>query len=382
MRSFYFDFPAADYFTGVLLDTTVGRQFLELMSPDNLMRGVEIMTGMIAVVVILIYATLFTKKNAFFYTSRIRNNIEVWISHIILEESLEGLVIPRKFRNLLKNPEARQLAINELVNCKKNFSGTVAENIVKLYLELGLREDSVRKMKNIRRWYLQAKGIQELYLMDQHDMLKRIYKHTNSRNPFVRSEAQTGVIYLTGFDGLRFLDVVSYPISLWHQIKLLEQLKLFGKKEDLSDRIPNWLKSDNDTVVIFALQLAAEYQQFSIRDHVAGCMMHPNKEVRTQAIRTLVRLADENTPRLLAGYFHKEHFDNQALILDAFASLATDEQEDFLVRLLDASDNIIRLKAAKVLVQNCANGRAILERRSEKDPEPFERILRHINSDR
>jgi hypothetical protein len=382
MRPFYFDFPAADSLTGVLLDTTVGRQFLELMSPDNLMRGVEIMVAMIAIVVILIYATLFTKKNAFFYTSRIRNNIEVWISHIILEESLEGLVIPRKFRNLLKNPEARQLAINELVNCKKNFSGTVAENIVKLYLELGLREDSVRKMKNIRRWYLQAKGIQELYLMDQHDMLKRIYKHTNSRNPFVRSEAQTGVIYLTGFDGLRFLDVVSYPISLWHQIKLLEQLKLFGKKEDLSDRIPNWLKSSNDTVVIFALQLAAEYQQFSIRDHVAGCMVHPNKEVRTQAIRTLVRLADENTPRLLAGYFHKEHFDNQVIILDAFAGLATDEQEDFLVRLLDAADNIIRLKAAKVLVQNCANGRAILERRSERDPEPFERILRHINSDR
>ncbi|NCT93324.1 MAG: hypothetical protein GXC72_02770 [Chitinophagaceae bacterium] len=382
MRPFYFDFPAADSLTGVLLDTTVGRQFLELMSPDNLMRGVEIMVAMIAIVVILIYATLFTKKNAFFYTSRIRNNIEVWISHIILEESLEGLVIPRKFRNLLKNPEARQLAINELVNCKKNFSGTVAENIVKLYLELGLREDSVRKMKNIRRWYLQAKGIQELYLMDQHDMLKRIYKHTNSRNPFVRSEAQTGVIYLTGFDGLRFLDVVSYPISLWHQIKLLEQLKLFGKKEDLSDRIPNWLKSPNDTVVIFALQLAAEYQQFSIRDHVAGCMVHPNKEVRTQAIRTLVRLADENTPRLLAGYFHKEHFDNQVIILDAFAGLATDEQEDFLVRLLDAADNIIRLKAAKVLVQNCANGRAILERRSERDPEPFERILRHINSDR
>lgn len=382
MRPFYFDFPVADSLTGVLLDTTVGRQFLELMSPDNLMRGVEIMVAMIAIVVILIYATLFTKKNAFFYTSRIRNNIEVWISHIILEESLEGLVIPRKFRNLLKNPEARQLAINELVNCKKNFSGTVAENIVKLYLELGLREDSVRKMKNIRRWYLQAKGIQELYLMDQHDMLKRIYKHTNSRNPFVRSEAQTGVIYLTGFDGLRFLDVVSYPISLWHQIKLLEQLKLFGKKEDLSDRIPNWLKSPNDTVVIFALQLAAEYQQFSIRDHVAGCMVHPNKEVRTQAIRTLVRLADENTPRLLAGYFHKEHFDNQVIILDAFAGLATDEQEDFLVRLLDAADNIIRLKAAKVLVQNCANGRAILERRSERDPEPFERILRHINSDR
>ena len=367
-------------FAGQLLNSTIGKDFLTFMSPENLLTGVQIMGICILLIVILIYAQLLAKKRMYFYTERIRNNIEVWISHIILEESVEGIEIPKKFYRLLDDPKARQVAIDELINCKKNFSGLVAENIVALYNQLGLREDSLEKMQNKRKWYLKARGIQELYLMDQKNLLTKIYRETNSKNEFVRSEAQIAIIYMTGFNGLRFLDVISYPLTLWQQIKLLEQLRLFGKKEDLSDRLPKWLQSKNETVIVFALRLAAEYQQYAVKDAIMNCLVHPSDAVRTRAIKTLIVLADEQTPFILSGYFSKENFDNQAHILDSLVNMASDEQAPFLERLLDAPDNIIKLKAAIVLAGNCTNGMSVLEKRAILEPEPFERILRHVKS--
>lgn len=367
-------------FASQFLNSSIGKDFLTFMSPDHLIIGVEIMWGVILLIVILIYAQLLAKKRTYFYTQRIRNNIEVWISHIILEESVEGIDIPKKFYRMLNHPKARQVAIDELTNCKKNFSGIVAENIIVLYNKLGLLEDSLEKMKNKRKWYLRARGIQELYLMNQKNLLIKIYRETNNRNELVRSEAQIAIIYMTGFNGLRFLDVISYSLTLWQQIKLLEQLKLFGKKEDLSDRIPGWLESKNDTVVVFALRLAEEYQQYAVKDAIMGCLVHPSAAVRTRAIKTLIILADEQTPFILTGYFSKEHFDNQVHILNSLAAMATDEQKPFLERLLDAPDNIIKLKAAVVLANNCSGGLSIIENRAALEPEPFVRILRHVKN--
>ncbi len=362
------------------LNSAIGKDFLAFMSPESLLTGVKIVGVFILLIVILIYAQLLAKKRMHFFTKRIRSNIEVWISHIILEESVEKIEIPKKFYRLLDDSNARQVAIDELINCKKNFSGLVAENIVALYNQFGLREDSLKKMQNKRKWYLQARGIQELYMMDQKTLLTKIFRETNSKNEFVRSEAQIAIIYMTGFNGLRFLDVISYPLTLWQQIKLLEQLKLFGKKEDLSERLLKWLHSKNDTVVVFALRLAAEYQQYAVKDAIMDCLVHPSATVRTRAIKTLIVLADEKTPFILTGYFSKENFENQVHILNSLPALATDEQLPFLEKLLDAPDNIIKLKAAVVLANNCTNGLPILEKRAVLQPEPFERILRHVKT--
>lgn len=363
-----------------MLDNKVSRSFFEIMSPDNLFTGVKIMTAGIVVIVATIYIHLFLKKRNYLYTASIRSNLEVWISHIILEESAANIELPPKFYRILKNKAARQFAIDELISCKKNFSGTVAETIVQLYNQLDLKKDSLKKLNNKRKWHIKARGIQELYLMDQKDVLKPIYKSTNNKNEFIRMEAQTGVIHMTGFAGLRFLDVVTYPITEWQQIKLLEQLRLTPKEENFSESISGWVLSKNDTVVVFALKLADEYQQFTSRNAVIDCLVHPSEPVRIQAVKTMIRLADESTPAILTGYFRKEGYINRAMMLDALTVLATETQNDFLVTLLDDPNNIIKLKAAIVLANCCPDGLALLEERSIAEPEPFARILKHVKS--
>ncbi|MEO7530881.1 MAG: hypothetical protein ABIS69_05700, partial [Sediminibacterium sp.] len=248
-----------------LLDNAVTRTITRYLDPDALLSGVLVMLVGITLVVSAIYLYLFYKKRNFLYTERIRKHLEKWISQIIMEEAPESIVISKNFSRILNNRVAQQFAIDELILCKKNFSGAVGENIVALYIQLGLKEYSVKKISTKSRWHIRARGIQELYVMDQVDVLETIYKNTNSNNEFIRMEAQTGVIHLTGFSGLRFLDMISYPLTEWQQLKLLEQLRLYPKKEDLSDKIPDWLQAKNETVVVFALRLANEYQQFSVR---------------------------------------------------------------------------------------------------------------------
>jgi hypothetical protein len=363
-----------------LLDNGFTRTITKYLTPDMLLSGAEILLVGVAIVVSVIYGYLYNKKRTFFYTDRIRIFLESWISQIIMEEAEESTEVSKKIQRILRNKTAKQFTIDELILCKKNFSGTVSENIVALYLELGLKKYSLEKLLNKNKWHIKAKGIQELYLMDQKDVLKNIYKNTNSNNEFVRMEAQTGVIHLTGFPGLRFLDVISYPLTEWQQLKLLEQLRLYPDKEDLSDRIPDWLLSKNISVVVFALKLADDYQVFSIRTQVINCLVHPAKEVRSQAIKTLVRLADEKTPLILLGYFNKEPFVNKVFILDALRSLATPEDADFLIGLLDDENDTIKLKAAIVLDACTDKGLAILEQRAAEQPEPYQRIYRHVKT--
>lgn len=354
--------------------------FLKSLDPRHLLTGTFISIIGILVVVAMIYTHVFRKKKLFIYTSRIQKHLEVWISHFILEESVDTIEIPAKFYRILQNCQARQAVIDELIRCKKNFSGAVADNIVQLYEKLGLKKDAETKLLCVRRWYIKARGIQELYLMDQRDFLTKIYRNTNDRNEMVRMEAQTGVIYMTGFPGLRFLDVISYPLTEWQQLKLLEQLKLTKKKEDLSERIPRWLLSKNDTVVVFALKLAEEYQQFAVRDAISPCFEHPNRLVREQAVKALIQLGDAQTPALLVNCFSGKTVVEQGIILDALSGMATDEQEAFLVSQLDAPDNGLKLKAATALISCCTHGWEILEKRSVREPEPFARILNHLKT--
>lgn len=363
-----------------LLDNAVTRTIARWLNPDSLLTGVLIMLVVIALTVSTIYLYLFYKKRNFFYTDRIRKHLETWITQIIMEEAPEDIVISKNFYSILNNRVARQFAVDELIVCKKNFSGVVAENIIALYINLGLKDYSLKKLATKNKWHTRARGIQELYLMDQMDVLTTIYKNTNSHNEFVRMEAQTGVIHLTGFSGLRFLDVISYPLTEWQQLKLLEQLRLYPKKEDFSEKIPGWLQSDNDTVVVFALKLSDVYQQFSVRKQVIDCLVHKNKEVRSQAIKTLVALADEETPATLLGYFNKESLNNQVFILEALPTIATENEYEFLLKLVDHENDTIKFKAAVVLAAVSDTGLAMLEKRAETQPEPYYRIYRHVKT--
>jgi hypothetical protein len=364
-------------FVFTLLDAGFETTFQKLVTPKNLYILVLLLACTLFCLVFITYLYQELRKRSFFARNRIKKNLELWISNVILDED-EGteFKVPPKFRKIFKDAAARQYAIDSLLLNKRSFSGFVADNIVQLYEHLGFKDDSLKKLQS-RLWFEKAKGIQELYLMDQKDQLIKVYRLTNSRNEFIRMEAQTAIIHWAGFNGLRFLDVVTYPISEWQQIKLLEQLRNFQPQE--LPKLSTWLKSDNDTVVILAIKLAAIYQQFQVQTQVAACLQHPNEAVRIEAVKALPKIGDGFCADMMIKQYYKERFTNKLNILNSIYDLAESRHIPFVFQELDNENDFLKLAAAKTLARLA--GTELLESKANAQPEPYLQIYKHVKQE-
>jgi hypothetical protein len=195
----------------------------------------------------------------------------------------------------------------------------------------------------------------------------------------VRIEAQTALLQWYGFKGLRFLDLVTYPITEFQQLKLLEllrQLPFAGLP-----KLNRWLKSGNDTVVNFALKLAEHYKQVHVLPESADCLTHKNDAVRLQAVKTLAVIGDASTARLLTVAYTKEAFTNRLNILKELPKIASDEQRNFLIVQLHEGHEYLKLASAKVLAKCTTEGMEILEATAFIEPAPYQDIYLHIKSE-
>ncbi|MDB5190970.1 MAG: repeat protein [Segetibacter sp.] len=326
------------------------------------------------------YAYLYKNKKRFFFRKGVTESLETWITQVILGDTLEKLdefKIPDEFERLLFNPTARQVMIEELVRHKKSFSGNLSKNIIRLYYQIGLNVDSINKLDD-KRPHIRCQGIHELYMMEQTSELHKLYKYTNSINKDVRAEAQTAVVQWFGFKGLRFLNVISVPLTEFQQIQLLELLRNipFTGLPDLN----KWLGSPNDTVVIFALKLAEHYKQSQVHNNVASCLRHKNEAVRLQAVKTLVKIGGPSITVLLIEIYPSETLSNRLNILDKLKHVATEKEIDFLIEQLHQPNELLQIAAATALGHSSQQGWELLQLKSFEEPKIYKTIYLHVKA--
>lgn len=352
--------------------------FVSSINQQFLFNVTSIFILITTVIVISTFSYLYIKKKTFFYKKRIHKKLTEWITKAILEEIDEETIIPKRFQKIIQHPIVQQFVIDELVATKKSLMGISSSNIVLLYLKLDLKKVSVAKMES-SSWQKKAKGIQELYIMDQHDMLVKIYRFTNSKNEFVRTEAQTGIVHLSGFKGLRFLDIITEPITNWHQLKLLDYLPKisYAVEEDLI----RWLQSKNDTVIIFTLRIIETYQLFNLHDVCEKCLYHNNENVRLQTIKTITAIGNHTTGSILIERFEHESMNVRLHILEQLSFVANKEHIFFLLELQNQSNELIQLKAAKALAKSSPIGLTLLQIMGHEKGGMHEQIFLHIQSE-
>jgi hypothetical protein len=358
---------------------TTRDSFLDFITAERLYAAATVFGILTAIIVALIYLYLYQKKNRHFTREKIAQELDEWIGEALLEE--EGaaeLTLSPFLTKELEKAENRQFVIERLISVRKNLTGQAAANISRLYEKLKLRKDSLEKY-NDRAWYRKAKGIYELYMMDQRDMQGEIFKHTNSENEIIRTEAQTAIISFQGFEGLKFLDTLSYPLTDWQQLKIVEQLKAIDP-QDIT-QIAQWLRSDNEYVVLAALRLAEIFYQLHAHDDILHCLDHKNEKVRRQAAVTFARLANESTSKILVGHYPSETFANQRNILQQLFKIADDNETAFLKQQLENPDDLLKLEAARAMARNCAGGYDILKQKADVQPDPYLHIYNHVKQE-
>lgn len=286
--------------------------------------------------------------------------------------------IPERVKKLLVNPHFRVLIIKELIAARQNMSGAAAINLKNLFKQLNLHNDAV-DMINSNSWYLKASGIQYLGIMEMAEYKDMIFPYANNKRGLVRVEAQNAIVKFSGFEGLRFLDQASFPLTEWQQIKLLEELaNLPGENFTGIDK---WLASSNDSVVIFALKLARNYFRFELYDNVIACLNHKNPEVRRHAILAAKELQTFTTASDLVKNYEYESERNKLAIIYVLEDLRSDDKVPFLISVFKTESNQLKIAAAKA-ISAISGALEQLEADDISAQSPYFEIIKQVKSEK
>jgi hypothetical protein len=292
----------------------------------------------------------------------------------------EGQLIPvtSRLNSSLENNRFRVQLTKKITAAKKNMSGQSGQNLKALYMQLQLDSYAI-KLIDSGKWHLMAHGIQQIGAMGLKQHLTKIYRFTNHKNELVRAEAQIAVLNLFGFEGLRFLDVITYQISEWQQMKLLKDLSAIPHVNVAG--IDKWLKSDNASVVAFALKLARNYHHFELYEDILNCLEHPEPNVRAQAVLALTDVFEEDTSKRLLDRFDSEEHNNRLAILKAIRKIGDAADLPKLQGYLDTDDLELKLSVAQAMASISETGLELLVSRPEAQSYPLNEMLTHIKSE-
>ena len=312
--------------------------------------AIILFAGLILVLISLMLYMMQQKKRKAARQKQLQALFKDWLVNIILQETAEPhhhFEVPEAFRSLLHQPFARKGLLYELLRLKTNLTGQSGSNLVKLYAQLQLANISAHKMRD-KRWYRKAKGIQELAVMEQQQYAGEISTLINHRHPIVRMEAQIALVFLQQYEGLRFFENLVYPLTEWHQIKLLQ---LLAPEPIPSEQIIlNWLGSENPSVVQFTLKLIGEQHASHFQPQVIACLSHPDEAVRQQAITYLAEIPSAPAATALRNLYHSESNKSlQMTILTGLMKTGTMHDLPFLQELQTAPDEGIRFAADKTI---------------------------------
>ncbi len=330
--------------------------------------------------VVIVYMSLYMYRR-----SRRKNNHGSWknsfaefIGELAIIESndeLEQLLAQQKSIMLLinRNTNARKLMGRQLLRASKQLSGNAHMNIVRFYNLCDLGADSLRRLKR-GQWFVKAAAMQELSQLDQRKYITQIYRYTDHADELVRSEARIAVVKLTGVAGLRFLDIISRPLSEWEQLGLLHELSRTAPTE--FPCLNKWLLSGNNSVVEFALRLVRIYRLNVPKDVLEKCVIHPHKPIRHGAILAAAEIPDPAITDLLLNRFEVEiSVDLQLLLLQALQINTTGFSLSFLMDGLRHPDATLKLAIARIIRDNEPEAWADLPNMVNASDYPWNQII-------
>jgi len=292
------------------------------------------------------------------------------LNHVFFLPEHQKMLQPFKDGNFERN-----VLISELAEISNKFRGSTMDNILWLFQKMDLEKQLVQNLNN-KKWNRKAKTIQQLASLQQESSIKDIFPLTNNKNDLLRMEAQIAIVKVTGFEGLAFLDEAIYPVSEWQQLRLIEELA--RHTAEVPGKISQWLRSENLTVVNFALRLIEIYRQYKYYDEVTHCLSHSSMSICNTAVVTLSQISNETTTDLLVTHYPDYDEVLQIQILKILQIDGTENQVPFLLSLLNHPDDSYKLEAAKAIMNIMESGIEKIEKIIDKSLFPWNIILSQI----
>src|SRR5690606_30203431 len=308
-------------------------------------------TAIIVLVVFLKYIRFFLRKRSQ-EAAKFRSEYEALLVEYLysgdesgkLTEAQESIV--KKVRENIKKPSKRKVIVSVLFNLMDEVSGEMSDAVKTFYYKTGLIHYAYERLKSLK-WNVVAKGIGELRCFRIEEANAMVAPFINHSKSEVRSETHLYMVNLFLFEGLSFLNDLKEPLSEWIQIQLLETLQKFDNQE-ICDIRP-WLKSKNNSVVLFALKLAQIYNQFEVKETLMDLLSHEDKNIRIKSIDVLAHLYGIEAKEMLMANFNTLSLEEQISFFKMLEKLVVPDDEPFVEAYLFHKNFEIQLLALKIL---------------------------------
>lgn len=246
----------------------------------------------------------------------------------------------------LKKRYIKHLLYKQVINYHRNFTGNTAEKLRDLFRKLKL--DSLTKQK-LKSWDSSTKiaGILEAAEMQLENLSPIIEQLIHSRSSEIRIEAQATYIYLNKQHSFHFLKELSEPILEWHQLILINLITQIKLKE--LPLFSTWLDSSNSSVVELCMKLVLHFQQFEAQDQIIRLLEHPDVKIQSLAIKILGEFEAVNAEKSLVKHYAKVDDDLKVEIIHAIGRIASGNQFNFLLEVVDSPVFEIAFEATQAL---------------------------------
>ncbi len=263
------------------------------------------------------------------------------------EDSKELLIETiEKFKKVNKSSFRRRILIGVFLKLKGEISGEMAVAIDDLYIKSELIKTALTNLRS-NKWYKIANSIREFNHFKVTKVRNILIANYNYPRKEIRIEMELYMVNLFNFKGLRFLNNMKTQMSRWEQIQILEILK--NKENHEPSDVTPWLRSENDSVVIFALSLVKIYNLIETKDELLKLIYHASEAIRIEAINVLGFLNISEIKDIIIADFSQRSLEEQLAVFNILEDLYDSSDEDFFKEQLNHPVFDIRVLSRQII---------------------------------
>ncbi|WP_243735750.1 hypothetical protein [Christiangramia sabulilitoris] len=250
-----------------------------------------------------------------------------------------------------RNKNNIQYLIHLMIRTQRTILGGHFNKLQQLYAQIPPYGVSIGKI-NSRNWYRKARGIREIYEMNQAQYFDEIFKLINHKNIYVRREAQIAMVVFSGWESLRFLPYLKKNMTLWQQIKIVEKLFDLHPKPKIK-----WLHRAYETDKLFGkkllMRIIRKYELHGETGYILDHLNHEDYEVRETAIYCVQSfgLSSRSVNYIKELYDDIPDATQQGQLLD-YIFENSEMDVDFYLRQLYSDNDELKLNIAEILWNN------------------------------
>ncbi len=281
----------------------------------------------------------------------------------------------------LENKYHRSILCDEIIHLHENFTGEAASRLELLFVKLGLHHDSIEKIKN-RRWYITAKGMRELALMNVRESQTNLSEFLNHKNDILRMEARISIMKLSTENPLSFLSKIKEPLSAWDQANIYSMLTKMP--EQTIPDFSNWLNSTNKSVVQFCILMIGAFRQQDSMNVLIHMLDHEDEVVRLSVIKALRELNAYASESKLVIMYPLETEDVQFEIVKTLEAVGKESSATLMEKILrqPVKNHSISIQAVKTFLATAQDAKQRLDHLLESSNPQLKLIVQHAQDKR